>query len=110
MRRAPGSYDGLTFQQAELLSLLRKRRGNTPSFQEMADALELNSKSGVHRMVRALEERGYVRRLENRARAIEVFDERRPPLMRVFEYDLSGVPVEVLVQELSRRMPRAVQA
>ena len=43
-----------------------------PSFDEMKDALDLRSKSGIHRLITALEERGFIRRLPNRARAIEV--------------------------------------
>src|ERR1051325_621209 len=49
-----------------------KEAGIPPSFDEMQDALELRSKSGIHRLVTALEERGFIRRLPNRARAIEV--------------------------------------
>ena len=48
------------------------RRGVSPSFEEMKDALDLKSKSGVHRLISALEERGFIRRLPNRARALEV--------------------------------------
>ena len=46
--------------------------GIPPSFDEMKDALELKSKSGIHRLITALEERGFIRRLPNRARALEV--------------------------------------
>ncbi len=46
--------------------------GVPPSFDEMKDALDLRSKSGIHRLITALEERGFIRRLANRARAIEV--------------------------------------
>ena len=45
-----------------------------PSFDEMKDALDLRSKSGIHRLIMALEERGFIRRLANRARAIEVLE------------------------------------
>src|SRR5690606_11168442 len=46
--------------------------GVSPSFEEMKDALDLRSKSGIHRLINALEERGFIRRLPNRARALEV--------------------------------------
>jgi repressor LexA len=49
-----------------------KEAGIPPSFDEMKDALDLRSKSGIHRLIKALEERGFIRRLPNRARAIEV--------------------------------------
>src|SRR5262249_11837995 len=49
-----------------------KEAGVPPSFDEMKDALDLRSKSGIHRLITALEERGFIRRLPNRARAIEV--------------------------------------
>lgn len=65
----------LTEKQRELLDFLHERtqaRGVTPSFDEMRDHLKLQSKSGVHRLVVALEERGFIKRLPNRARAIEV--------------------------------------
>ena len=48
--------------------------GVSPSFEEMKEALDLKSKSGVHRLISALEERGFIRRLPNRARALEVLD------------------------------------
>jgi repressor LexA len=65
----------LTKKQHELLTYINERLGETgvsPSFEEMKDALELKSKSGVHRLISALEERGFIRRLPNRARALEV--------------------------------------
>ena len=65
----------LTKKQLELLSYINERlkeKGVPPSFDEMKDALDLRSKSGIHRLVTALEERGFIRRLPNRARAIEV--------------------------------------
>lgn len=66
----------LTEKQRELLTYLIEHQLNnedvTPSFDEMKDAIGLASKSGVHRLVSALEERGYIRRLPNKARAIEV--------------------------------------
>ncbi|MES2001835.1 MAG: transcriptional repressor LexA [Pseudomonadota bacterium] len=65
----------LTAKQRELLLFIDgrlKQGGISPSFDEMREALELKSKSGVHRLISALEERGFIRRLPNRARALEV--------------------------------------
>ena len=68
----------LTAKQHELLRFIQHRleeTGISPSFEEMKDALDLKSKSGVHRLISALEERGFIRRLPNRARALEVLRE-----------------------------------
>ena len=65
----------LTVKQRELLLFIDERlkeSGVSPSFDEMREALELKSKSGVHRLISALEERAFIRRLPNRARALEV--------------------------------------
>ena len=65
----------LTSKQHELLSFIHQRLGESgvsPSFDEMREALDLKSKSGVHRLISALEERQFIRRLPNRARALEV--------------------------------------
>ena len=65
----------LTTKQKELLAFIDARLQETgvpPSFEEMKEALALQSKSGVHRLIMALEERGFIRRLPHRARAIEV--------------------------------------
>jgi len=65
----------LTRKQHELLRFIDervKRDGVSPSFEEMKEALDLRSKSGIHRLITALEERGFIRRLPNRARALEV--------------------------------------
>src|SRR5213594_2604153 len=65
----------LTRKQFELLRFIHERLKETgvpPSFDEMKDALDLRYKSGIHRLITALEERGFIRRLPNRARAIEV--------------------------------------
>lgn len=65
----------LTRKQYELLMFVHERLKETgvpPSFDEMKDALDLRSKSGIHRLITALEERGFIRRLPNRARALEV--------------------------------------
>lgn len=65
----------LTRKQQELLLYIHAKlseNGVSPSFEEMKEALDLKSKSGVHRLISALEERGFIRRLANRARALEV--------------------------------------
>jgi len=65
----------LTRKQLELLDFIQKRvaaDGVPPSFDEMKAALDLKSKSGIHRLITALEERGFIRRLAHRARAIEI--------------------------------------
>ncbi len=65
----------LTAKQHELIQFIQTRleeTGISPSFEEMKEALDLKSKSGVHRLISALEERGFIRRLPNRARALEV--------------------------------------
>ena len=65
----------LTRKQHELLLFINDRLGQSgvsPSFDEMKDALGLKSKSGIHRLISGLEERGFIRRLPHRARALEV--------------------------------------
>jgi len=65
----------LTKKQLELLKFINlrmQRDGVPPSFDEMKEALDLRSKSGIHRLITALEERGFIRRLAHRARAIEI--------------------------------------
>ena len=65
----------LTKKQSELLQFINDRlreSGVPPSFDEMKEALDLKSKSGIHRLIMALEERGFIRRLANRARALEI--------------------------------------
>ena len=67
----------LTLKQKELLdyiSLTNSKRGICPSYEEMKNKLNLKSKSGIHRIISALEERGFIRKLANKARAIEVID------------------------------------
>jgi repressor LexA len=73
--KTEGLFEMLTRKQYELLRFINERlkeAGVPPSFDEMKDALDLRSKSGIHRLITALEERGFIRRLPNRARAIEV--------------------------------------
>jgi repressor LexA len=82
----------LTAKQKELLLLIHHRvqeTGVPPSFEEMKEALDLKSKSGIHRLITALEERGFIRRLPHRARALEIVklpealqDEAPPPAQR----------------------------
>src|SRR4051812_4876735 len=75
LETAEGKEAMLTRKQFELLRFIHERlkeAGVPPSFDEMKDALDLRSKSGIHRLITALEERGFIRRLPNRARAIEV--------------------------------------
>jgi repressor LexA len=101
MTRAPGLYVGLTVKQAELLSFIRYQQmhGKTPSFEEMRLAIGVASKSGIHRLVAALEERGYVQRLHGRARSIVAADApaERPPSV------LSEATIRQLLDELRRR-------
>ncbi|WP_457585803.1 LexA family protein [Ensifer canadensis] len=83
-RKPRGSRDptrrphGLTPRQSELLSFIRSycadKNGVSPTFDEMKDHLGLSSKSGISRMVAAMEERGAIRRLKNRARALVVVE------------------------------------
>lgn len=71
----------LTAKQRELLNFLtlyQENNDHAPSFDEMKDAIGLKSKSGIHRLVSALEERGHIRRLANRARAIEIIQNPTP--------------------------------
>lgn len=75
----------LTRKQHELLRFIQQRleeTGISPSFEEMKDALDLKSKSGVHRLISALEEREFIRRLPNRARALEVLKQPEDVLKR----------------------------
>lgn len=85
----------LTKKQYELLMLIDRRLhedGVSPSFEEMKEAVGLKSKSGIHRLISALEERGFIRRLPNRARALEVL--RLPENMA----DPAGITVKEFVR------------
>lgn len=101
MKRYPGDYSGLTVRQADLLSFLRSEQavGRTPSFQEMCGALGLASRGGVSRLLVDLEERGYLERMPNRARAIRVFDKPRALDGKA----LGQYPIQALFAELKRR-------
>src|SRR3712207_8555621 len=122
----------LTRKQHELLLYIHKHLGETgvsPSFEEMKEALDLKSKSGVHRLISALEERGFIRRLPNRARALEVVrmpdakagiaSNPRPPVSLpeaandVIELPLhgriaAGMPIEALEGQSTLPVPAAL--
>mgnify|MGYP006082340553 FL=1 len=90
----------LTNKQRDLLILINEqliKNGVPPSFDEMKDALNLKSKSGIHRLITALEERGFIRRLANRARAIEILklpetDSRKSFQPRIIEGNPNAIP------------------
>lgn len=86
----------LTDRQQELLAYLRSCE-QAPSFAEMRDAVGLTSKSGIHRLVTGLEERGFIRRVPDRARAIELV--KNPHLPR----SLGGFGTTELAREARRR-------
>ena len=98
----------LTRKQLDLLEFIHKRMqrdGVPPSFDEMKDALDLRSKSGIHRLITALEERGFIRRLAHRARAIEIV--KLPDAMQsrgfspiVIEGDAPDAPSDALPVEV----------
>ncbi|MBX9740011.1 MAG: transcriptional repressor LexA [Beijerinckiaceae bacterium] len=100
----------LTKKQSELLRFIHERLKETgvpPSFDEMKDALDLRSKSGIHRLIMALEERGFIRRLPNRARALEVLrlPESTAPAQRAQKFSPS-----VIEGDLGRVRPAPVHA
>jgi repressor LexA len=124
----------LTRKQHELLTFIDQRlkeTGVSPSFEEMKEALDLKSKSGVHRLISALEERNFIRRLPNRARALEVLRmpetsakapataAKAPPMVpqaaneNVLEIPLhgriaAGLPIEALEGQNSLSVPAAL--
>jgi repressor LexA len=89
----------LTRKQHELICFIADRLNETgvsPSFEEMKDALDLKSKSGVHRLISALEERQFIRRLPNRARALEVLKmPERPVSKRSMKATAPATPAQV---------------
>jgi repressor LexA len=96
----------LTRKQYELLVYIHERlkeAGVPPSFDEMKDALDLRSKSGIHRLIKALEERGFIKRLPNRARAIEVI--RLPESMQPAAPRARGFSPSVIEGSLGRVRP-----
>jgi repressor LexA len=99
----------LTQKQKELLLFIHERlkeQGVPPSFDEMKDALDLRSKSGIHRLITALEERGFIRRLPHRARALEVI---KLPENEVTEPAVRRGSFQPSVIEGSRGKPREVE-
>lgn len=102
----------LTRKQIDLLKLIHDRmesEGVAPSFDEMKDALDLRSKSGIHRLITALEERGFIRRLPHRARAIEVLKLpdallRDGAVARVIDGGAPARPVPAPVQQPDQEM------
>ncbi|GHC60892.1 transcriptional repressor LexA [Limoniibacter endophyticus] len=99
----------LTRKQHELLLFINERMkesGIPPSFDEMKEALDLASKSGIHRLITALEERGFIRRLPNRARALEVV--RLPESMAGFNHPRKFSP-SVIEGSLGKKPPEPVR-
>jgi repressor LexA len=95
----------LTAKQHELLLFIQRKleeTGISPSFEEMKEALDLKSKSGVHRLISALEERGFIRRLPNRARALEVLRQPENALNRKAANDTEETAVTAVIPP---RMP-----
>lgn len=80
---------GVTQKQNELLDYIQSCE-TSPSYEEMMIALRLKSKSGVHRLINGLEERGFIRRIKNRARTIELVE--RPPVQAV---EIAHVPASL---------------
>lgn len=101
----------LTRKQSELLRFIHERlqaEGVPPSFDEMKEALDLKSKSGIHRLIMALEERGFIKRLANRARAIEVL--RLPESATVGAARPQKFSPSVIAGSLGRVRPAAAPA
>ena len=102
-------YGGmLTKKQYDLLLFIHERmsqNGVPPSFEEMKDALSLKSKSGIHRLITALEERGFIRRLPNRARALELL--RMPDTMALQQGPRRGVAPSVIEGSFRQEPPRS---
>src|SRR6476469_9871600 len=98
----------LTAKQHELLCFINDRlaaTGVSPSFDEMREALDLKSKSGVHRLISALEERQFIRRLPNRARALEVVRMPESADRKVVPITKAKTPVEVAANENILEIP-----
>jgi repressor LexA len=98
----------LTAKQRELLLFINQRlvaTGVSPSFDEMKDALRLKSKSGIHRLVSGLEERGFIRRLPHRARALEVV--KLPEESAAFAGDRGGFQATVIHGDFRASLPGA---
>lgn len=100
----------LTRKQHELLRFIQARledSGISPSFEEMKEALDLKSKSGVHRLISALEERGFIRRLPNRARALEVLRHTDDASSKSAKPVLAGKPAASPALRPAPRIPEA---
>jgi repressor LexA len=99
----------LTRKQLELLQLIKKRLDNEgvpPSFEEMKEAIGLKSKSGIHRLITGLEERGFIKRLPHRARALEVL--RMPDvMMEVTEDEDTDEGIKVTLPPRAGKIPSA---
>ncbi|MGV8840036.1 MAG: transcriptional repressor LexA [Bauldia sp.] len=98
----------LTRKQHELLMFIHERlkeSGIPPSFDEMKDALDLKSKSGIHRLIKALEERGFIRRLPNRARALEVIRMPESTVVGGTARSRSGFSPAVIEGNLGKQRP-----
>lgn len=101
-----GAANVLTRKQHELLLFIHERLKETgipPSFDEMKEALDLASKSGIHRLITALEERGFIRRLPNRARALEVI--RLPDSIAPGLSPIRGFSPSVIQGSLGKMLP-----
>ncbi|SEN07670.1 repressor LexA [Pseudorhodobacter antarcticus] len=100
----------LTRKQLELLDFIRIRMdtdGVPPSFDEMKEALDLKSKSGIHRLITALEERGFIRRLAHRARAIEIV--KLPEAMERPGFTTKGFTPQVIEGDRPKQPRAALQ-
>lgn len=103
----------LTRKQHELLVFIDrhlKETGFSPSFEEMKDALQLRSKSGIHRLITALEERGFLQRRHHRARALDVIrvpgsPQSTAPTPAVADAGASGFSPQVIQGDFSQRLP-----
>ena len=103
----------LTRKQYELLMFIHQRMKETgipPSFEEMKEALGLRSKSGIHRLITALQERGYIRRLPHRARALEIIKLPDTIAPRLGRTTPNGFAPEVIEGSLGRVPPSAPSA
>ncbi len=100
----------LTSKQKELLMLIHARlqeSGVPPSFDEMKEALDLKSKSGIHRLITALEERGFIRRLPHRARALEIL--KMPESSAGPSYSAPAAPAETPQQKVGGFQPSVIE-
>jgi repressor LexA len=97
----------LTRKQHELLVFIDrhlKETGYSPSFEEMKEALQLRSKSGIHRLITALEERGFLQRRHHRARALEVIRLPSDAPPRAVQGDAGGFSPQVIQGDFSQRL------